>query len=232
MIRLIYITGDIHGSISVGSRFNTKNFPQGKKLTKQDYVIIVGDFGLLWANDREDLFWLKWLTNKPWTTLFIDGNHENFNLLEDYPISEWNGGKVHHITPSIIHLMRGQVFEIEDKKFFTFGGAASHDKEYRKPDKSWWEREMPSEDEYKEGLDSLNMNYWVVDYVLTHTCSYDALEWISQRYGVHMEIDQMHKYFNEIKSKLEYQKWFFGHFHYDSELPDSQRLLYSDIIRI
>ncbi|MEK3792939.1 metallophosphoesterase family protein [Paenibacillus sp. FSL R7-0204] len=99
---MIYITGDIHGSISVASRFNSRNFPEGRTLTKQDYVIIVGDFGLLWADDAEDRFWLKWLTEKPWTTLFIDGNHENFDLLESYPVFEWNGGRVHHITPSII----------------------------------------------------------------------------------------------------------------------------------
>lgn len=125
----IYITGDIHGSISVGRRFNSKNFPIGKTLTKNDYVIIAGDFGLLWVGDREDRYWLNWLTNKPWTTLFIDGNHENFNLLEAYPVEEWKGGKVHKITPSIIHLMRGQIFELEGKKLFTFGGAASHDKQ-------------------------------------------------------------------------------------------------------
>ncbi|ASA22663.1 metallophosphoesterase family protein [Paenibacillus donghaensis] len=229
---MIYITGDIHGSVSVGSRFNTKNFPQGKTLTKQDYIIIVGDFGLLWADDAEDRFWLKWLTNKPWTTLFIDGNHENFNLLESYPVSEWNGGNVHHITPSIIHLMRGQVFEIEGKKFFTFGGSASHDKEYRKVDVSWWEREMPSSEEYQEGIRNLDKNHWVVDYVLTHTCSHDALTWIIQRYNTNVELDQMHKYFNVIKSKLEYEKWFFGHFHHDDELPDNQRLLYNDKIKI
>lgn len=229
---MIYITGDIHGSISVVSRFNSKNFSQGKKLTKQDYVIIVGDFGLLWANDAEDKYWLKWLTNKPWTTLFIDGNHENFNLLEAYTVTEWNGGKVHHITPSIIHLMRGQVFEIEGKKFFTFGGAASHDKEYRKADVSWWEREMPSDEEYQEGHYNLTKNHSVVDYVLTHTCSEDALQWVSQRYNIHMESDKMHKYFNGIKSNVKYDQWFFGHFHQDEELPDNHRLLYNDIVRI
>ncbi|WP_342423136.1 metallophosphoesterase family protein [Paenibacillus sp. FSL E2-0178] len=229
---MIYITGDIHGSVSVASRFNTKNFPQGRNLTKQDYVIIVGDFGLLWADDAEDRFWIKWLTNKPWTTLFIDGNHENFNLLESYSVSEWNGGKVHHITPSIIHLMRGQVFEIEGKKFFAFGGAASHDKEHRKVNISWWEREMPNYAEYEEGLRNLDRNHWVVDYVLTHTCSNDALQWIVQRFKIKVEVDKMHKYFNEVKFKLEYDKWFFGHFHHDAELPDNQRLLYNDRVRI
>ncbi|MBP2110578.1 metallophosphoesterase family protein [Paenibacillus silagei] len=229
---MIYITGDIHGSISVASRFNSRNFPEGRTLTKQDYVIIVGDFGLLWADDAEDRFWLKWLTEKPWTTLFIDGNHENFDLLESYPISEWNGGRVHHITPSIIHLMRGQVFELEGKSFFAFGGAASHDKEYRKVGVSWWEREMPSPEEYQEGIRNLEKNQWRVDYVLTHTCSYDALQWIKGRYRTNVEVDPMHTYFNEIKFRLDYGKWFFGHFHHNAELPDDQVLLYEDRVRL
>lgn len=32
------------------------------------------------------------------------------------------------IQKSFLHLMRGQVFEIDGKKIFTFGGASSHDK--------------------------------------------------------------------------------------------------------
>lgn len=86
---MIYITGDIHGTISVAKRLNTKNFPKQRELTKKDYVIITGDFGLIWKLDAEDQFWLKWLNKqKSFTTLFIDGNHENFDLLESYPIED------------------------------------------------------------------------------------------------------------------------------------------------
>lgn len=233
MKNLIYITGDIHGTISVNKRLNTKNFPEQKNLTKDDYVIIVGDFGLIWDGTKEDQYWLKWLDKtKPFTTLFIDGNHENFDLLEDYPVEQWNGGKVHRINDSIIHLMRGQVFTIEDKKLFTFGGAASHDKEYRKEGKSWWRREMPSQEEYGEGLKNLERHDWKVDYILTHTCSTIALEYIAERCGIHMELDDMHPYFYDIEQKAQYKQWYFGHFHHDFELPNKQRLLYTDIIKI
>lgn len=230
----VYITGDLHGTISVNHRFsfNKGNFPEGKNLTKDDYVIIVGDFGLIWNGDKEDQYWLNWLTEKPWTTLFIDGNHENHDMLDAYSVSEWNSGKVHHITDSIIHLMRGQVFSIEGKKFFTFGGAASHDKEHRKVGISWWEREMPSYAEYEEGMINLDKHDWTVDYVLTHTCTYDALEWLTQRLNIRFDVDQMHKYFNELKFKLKYEKWFFGHFHDNLELPDNQHLIFHDIVKL
>ncbi|MFD2329464.1 metallophosphoesterase [Cohnella sp. GCM10020058] len=147
---MIFVTGDTHGAISIGKRLNTRNFPKQRELTKKDYVIIVGDFGLIWNLDAEDRYWLKWLSKqKTFTTLFIDGNHENFDLLESYPVEIWNGGKIHRINDSVMHLMRGQVFNIDGLGFFTFGGAFSHDKEDRIEGKSWWRREMPSQAEYE-----------------------------------------------------------------------------------
>jgi hypothetical protein len=63
----------------------------------------------------------------PLRPLFVSDNHENCDLLASFPVSEWNGGKVQFIKPSVIHLMRGQVFTIDSRKFFTMGGATSHD---------------------------------------------------------------------------------------------------------
>ena len=119
----IYITGDCHGSYN---KFSTRNFPEQKELTKDDYVIVCEDFGI-WNNDKEEQYWFKWLQDKPFTILFVDGNHENFDRLYSLSVSTWNSGKVHYINDSIIHLMRGQVFNIHNKLFFTMGGASSHD---------------------------------------------------------------------------------------------------------
>lgn len=123
----IYVTGDCHGSFG---KFNRSSFGVQKDMDKEDYVIICGDFGGIWHTDaanREEEYWLKWLDNKSYTTLFIDGNHENFDRLKNYPSEYWNGGKVHKIKQSVIHLMRGQVYELAGRKIFTFGGAQSHD---------------------------------------------------------------------------------------------------------
>jgi hypothetical protein len=228
----IFITGDIHGTISV-NRLASDGFPEGKTLTKDDYVIIAGDFGLVWSGDKEDQYWLKWLNNKPWTTLFIDGNHENFDLLDAYPIEEWNGGKVHKIKDSIYHLMRGQVFDLHGKKFFTFGGAASIDRMYREEGKSWWAREMPSYAEYEEGLATLDKHDWNVDYVITHTCSSPTLREISQRVGFEPKPeDQTNKFFSQVELRLKYKHWFFGHFHVNLNLPWNQHLIYDDIVEL
>lgn len=72
---MIFVTGDTHGE---PKRLNTENFPEQKELCREDYVIICGDFGLVFAEDKEsktEVWWLNWLEDKNFTTLFVDGNH-------------------------------------------------------------------------------------------------------------------------------------------------------------
>ena len=164
---MIYITGDIHGDIDI-SKLNIRNFPEQKHLSKQDYLIICGDFGLVWDGSKREKYWLKWLSKKRFTTLFVDGNHENFHALRKIPTMEKFGGIVRQITPSIYHLERGQVFEIDGNKVFVMGGARSHDKIYRKENISWWEDEMPSAQEMEKAIVALNTAHWDVDLVITH----------------------------------------------------------------
>jgi hypothetical protein len=111
---------------------------------------------------------LAFYENKRYTVLFVDGNHENFDALAQYPITEWNGGKVQIIRENVIHLMRGQVYNIDGKSFFTFGGGVSIDKASRIPYISWWEQEEPSFSEINEALDNLERCNYKVDYVITH----------------------------------------------------------------
>lgn len=199
---MIYITGDTHKDFS---RFTVESFPEQKQMTKEDYVIICGDFGGIWwdRNDRRstvDKFDLNWLEDKPFTTLFVDGNHENFDELYKYPVKEWHGGKVHEIRPSVLHLMRGEIYDIEGKKFFAFGGARSHDikdgiiewdekgkwketakkwekagKQFRISHYSWWEQEIPSKEEIDNAWKNLEKHEYTVDYMITHCCSSDIL---------------------------------------------------------
>ena len=54
-----------------------------------DYVIICRDFGT-WNDSPRARHWLDWLNEKSFTTLFVDGNHSNFDRLYAMPISEWH----------------------------------------------------------------------------------------------------------------------------------------------
>lgn len=136
---MIFITGDTHRTDLLCIHHFCDNHPE---LTKDDYIIIAGDFGGVWSMDTLERD-LQPFSDLPVTVLFVDGNHENFDLINSYPVEMWNGGKVHKIKPDIIHLMRGQVFEIEGKTIFTFGGATSIDKDYRVEGESWCRRNSP-----------------------------------------------------------------------------------------
>ena len=96
----IFVTGDTHcNACGEFTKLNAKNFPQQKELDKADFVLIAGDLGLLWCGSGEERHWLDWLEDKPFTTLFVDGNHENHAMLAEFLVEEWHGGKIHRIRP-------------------------------------------------------------------------------------------------------------------------------------
>lgn len=231
---MIYVTGDMHGSIDI-LKLIDNNFPEGRNLTKDDYVIICGDFGLVWNNSAKERYWLKWLQERSFTTLFIDGNHENFDLLNNYPVEYWNEGKVHIINDSVIHLMRGRVFYIQGKKILTFGGATSIDQAYRTEHISWWKEELPSTKEFEEGLKNLEINELSVDYIITHCCSSETLKLVSKycNFDRSVEYDSLNMYFDHIEKNINYGEWFFGHYHSDIlNVRKNQSLLYKKIVKI
>ena len=225
---MIYVTGDTHGQIDFAKlRIFADNNPQ---LTKNDYVIIAGDFGAVWCEPTLEKD-LKPYEELPFTVLWVDGNHENFTMVNSYPVSEWHRGKVHFIKPDIIHLMRGQVFELEGNTIFTFGGATSIDKYMRKEGISWWREEMPSYEELDEGIANLKRYNNKIDYIITHSCGERALMYPPLR----TRSSQMCRYpENNMLSYIEditnYKKWYFGHYHMDSQLNDKMRVLYHDIV--
>lgn len=202
------------------------------ELTKDDLAIIVGNFGGVWAEETLERD-LKPFSDLPVTVLFVDGNHENFDLLNSYPIEMWNGGKVHKIKPDIIHLMRGQVFEIEGKTIFTFGGATSIDKAYRVEGKSWWAQELLSYEELDEGLDNLKRYNNKVDYIITHSCGQRALMYPQIRIvaGVKTMCPESHLLSN-FEDVVEFKHWYFGHFHIDVQLSDKYTALLHNVVRL
>ena len=244
---MIYITGDTHGDWM--SRLRTNAFPEQKEMTKDDYVIVCGDFGI-WHDTNQERHNLKWLDDKPFTTLFVDGNHENFDRLYTMPVSEWNGGNVHFIRPHIIHLMRGQVFEIDGVSLFTFGGARSHDiqdgilekddprikewsknpfKMFRVNHSSWWKEELPSEEEMNDGIQNLEKYNNKIDFIITHCGATSSIALYSMG---DYKPDILTNYFEEIRQKVNFKKWFMGHYHDNHTINDKEIILYEQIVRI
>lgn len=225
---MFYVTGDVHIPLDI-SKLNTKNFPEQKSLQKDDYLIICGDFGGVWEeNCRSDLYWLKWLASKKFTTLFVDGNHENFDLLNALPIEVWNGGKIHRVNESVLHLMRGQIFYINGYSFFSMGGGASGDKEYRKEGISWWKKEMPCLDEYNEAWRNLEKVGFCVDYMITHTAPISIIK----QFRIREDELPLNNFLEEVMAKTKYRKWYFGHVHKDIDIDDKHIKIYERVLPI
>lgn len=216
----IGITGDTHGDL---------DFRQIYKARKQgcSHIIITGDFGYVWRGDWHEQKVLDYMDNLGIQILFCDGNHENHILLNEYPVSNMYEGKVHKIRDNIIHLMRGEVYKINNKKYFTFGGANSTDKEFRKEGKSWWKEEKPSEEDKRNAEKNLFIHNYKVDYIITHTCYPLALDYV----GGDMRIDDVSDYLNFIRHGVDFKYWFFGHMHVNYDILDyNTRCIYKDII--
>ena len=220
---MIYATGDTHGNFQ---RFAPEHFPEQAGMTKEDYMIICGDFGGVWDGGKKEERNLDWLEDLPFTTLFISGNHENFDLLRKYPTEEWNGGKIQRIRPHVIHLMRGQIYTLNRRSFFVMGGACSKYKELRKKDGTWWPEEMPSTREYRAAWRNLEKARRKVDYILTHTAPYSLVTQLRDVEGEY----PLNLFLQEIEEKIRYKHWYFGHFHRDMELDEKHTGVYHRLL--
>ncbi len=222
---MIYVTGDCHGNFA---RFEQKHFSEQANMTKDDTVIIAGDFGGVWFGDSRDDETLDWLERLPFTLAFVCGNHENYDALERYPVAEWHGGKVHRVRPHVLHLMRGQIFELEGCRFFTMGGAKSHDTNHRINHISWWRQELPSDEEYSEALQNLERYNWQVDYIITH-CAPTSIALAGSR---HNEADRLTDFLQEVRERATYHYWLFGHYHDNRAIDEKHILLWEQIVRV
>ena len=136
--------------------------------------------------------------------------------------------------------MRGQVYELGGRKFFTMGGASSHDIQdgilepddsdseekfqqleqrgalFRVNHRSWWAEELPSEAEYLEARANLERVYWNVDYIISHCCPSSIQNVFS---GGIFKKDALTEFFDEVRQKCTFRYWFFGHVHtrYDGQ---------------
>lgn len=255
---MIYVTGDCHGDFYRFTKKQRNKLPF--QMTENDYVIVCGDFGLLWAEDETFNYNLKWLSRLPFKILWVQGNHENYHMIAEYPLEKWNGGKVRHIVKDkIILLERGQVFTIEGKTFFTFGGASSHDisggildknsptylQDYKRASRSgqpfrifnvsWWREELPTKEELEEGRINLEQMGYKVDYVITH-CASNRIQEALEHYHMRMDFniglykqDILTNFFEELEDRLQYKQWFCGHYHEDFCIDDKHTILYYKI---
>ena len=250
---MIYVTGDTHGDFS---RFDPILFPKQRKMDKSDTVIICGDFGGVWSGGTWEEALLDRLEQLPFTLAFLTGNHENYDRLETFPLTEWNGGKVRTIREHVLMLCRGQVFTIEGKTFFTMGGAQSHDlwngvldpedpkfrqkyeflsaegEFFRVKGASWWPQELPEQAEYEEGWENLRRHDMKVDYVLTHCAPLEIQRKLVPllHNGLYPEND-LTEFLQQVSEQVSFGGWYFGHYHTERKMGP-YRVIYGGIDRL
>ena len=215
---MIYITGDTHGNVDFDY---LKDYFNNRFVNENDYLIILGDAGIVWSEKENfiDDYAMLGLN-----VLFIDGNHENFELLNRFPIVTFNGAKCHKLYENVYHIMRGEIIKLNNKTFFCMGGARSIDKIYRIENISWWKEEDIGFNDIENGLANLKNVHNTVDYVLTH-CAPTSI--INKMFNYKQ--DNNTKILEKFKEIINFKYWYFGHYH-ENKKYDNFEVLYRRII--
>ena len=216
---MVYVTGDTHGDFS---RFQSSAL---KRATEEDVLIICGDFGFFWDDSKNEQKLRRKITELKYTVAFVDGCHENFDMLEQYPITEWNDGKARVIAPNLVHLLRGQIYTICGKTFFTFGGGHSQDFEYRTAE-NWWEQEQPTYQEIVDAAKNLEAHGNEVDYIITHEPPASLKDCLRIDTRQRLEV---HAFFEDLIQLCDFHQWYFGKCHLDRYVPVKYYAVFEDI---
>jgi len=193
---MIYFLSDQHGGERIGEL--TKYLSEA---TEDDLLIILGDVGLKFKDTEENRAFDELLLSAKKKIAFIDGNHENFDFLESFPMGERYGAPVRILSENVVWLQRGYIYKIEGKSFFVFGGCRSGAK--WKTMGLWWPQEAPTECELTRAYANLKASGNKVDYVLTH--KYEE--------GLGTGTAELRELCDYINERVDYKMWYAGHWH-------------------
>lgn len=203
-----------------------------RRLKKGDILIVCGDFGFLWNSSRREKRVLKKLSRKPYTVAFLDGAHENFDLLKEYEVNSWMGGKVHKISENVYHLMRGQIFQLDGLRVFVFGGGESPDKDMRIEHVTWWKEELPSREEILEAAHNLQAADFQVDVILTYEPPSRIKEFMHLKTKEFTKTNGLNIMLEEICNSCQYRRWYFGSLHHDKVLTSVHTAVFRQILSL
>ena len=221
MTNKIILTGDTHADVS------RILFIDDNEMTKDDVVIILGDFGVIWKeNDSMTKKVLQMLGEKKFTTAFLDGNHENFiEIARLEKKAFWNEGKVGILPHGIIHLLRGEIYNINGKIIGVCGGANSVDLWHRTEGVSWWREEEITDKDVSNFEANLKGNK--IDIMLSHDAPASLIPLVKLFSGINDgEISNSQKQLEKINQIADIDKWYFGHWHINKKIDDKFECLY------
>ena len=216
---MVYITGDMHGDLA---RIKDKRL---KKLKKGDTLIVCGDFGFIWNGSKKEQKLLRWIGKRRYNFLFLDGVYENFELLRQYPQEEWGGGLVRRISGNLRYLERGEIYTIEHKTFFCFGGGDDYTVDLNE-NAQVAAGSLPSEQQLQRARHNLAERGNTVDYILTHECPAQVYAFVDMDTTI---VSGLRKMFDEFAAKVQYTCWLFGSLHLDRRITPKFSAVYKEI---
>ena len=128
--------------------------------------------------------------------------------------------------------MRGQVFTIEGKTFFTMGGGESPDIDLRISNNTWFKEEAPSQQELLEGAENIEKHNNRVDYIITHEPSAMVKDFLQLKTLNKNRLSILNTYLEELGNSCEYDKWYFGSMHLDKHVSASQIAVFNKILEV
>lgn len=241
-----FITGDKHRNFN-----KVKAFCCDMNTRRKDVLIILGDAGFNYYDDKRDDELKKEISQLNITLFCLHGNKENRpQNVGTYGIRNFCGGKVYYEPkyPNIFFAIDGEIYTFEGKKYMVVGGAHSVDKircfEEGDP---FWDDEMPDDYIKKSVEEKLDQESNKIYGMMTHTCPIDYLPtemFMSTRQNATIkrkprmakskrffkpDIDRSTEiWLGELEKKLEYEVWFCGHYHIDKEI-DKIHMMHHDI---
>ena len=241
-----FITGDKHRHFDL-----VKEFCREMNTRRKDVLIILGDSGFNYYDDKRDDELKKEISALNITLFCLHGNKENRpQNVGTYGIRSFCGGKVYYEPkyPNIYFAIDGDIYTFEGKKYMVVGGAHSVDKmRCLEEGTPFWYDEMP-DDNVKATVEQHLLNEENKIYgMMTHTCPIDYLPtemFMSTRQNASIkrkprkakskklfkpDIDRSTEiWLGELEKKLDYEVWFCGHYHVDKQI-DKIQMMWRDI---
>lgn len=218
---MIYVTGDLHGDLK---RFKQRKI---KRLKKDDTLIVCGDFGFVYAEDKQEEKALKWLSKRKYNVLFVDGAHDKTELLEKYELCDLAGSKARRINERVYMLLRGNVYTIEDKRIFAFGSGLSESYNIISDIISSDAGSLPTAEETQNGIENLASVDNQVDYIVTYDAPVSAKTYIGEA-----NHNGLNTYFEDIYKLANFKCWYFGRYHKDKAVTRLFKAVYEDVLPV